>query len=154
MKHDARDLPLSTDSVEAAELFDRAVEHYLKFHADTPALIGRMLAADPHFVMGHCLKGYLLLSASNPANQPEIAATLAAAQSGAAAATERERQHAAAFAAWAGGALDRSFAIWRQILDACPTDLLAVRICDTIWFRHGQTAKILEQADRVAAGWS
>jgi tetratricopeptide (TPR) repeat protein len=130
------------------------VEHYLKFHADTMALVGRMLAADPHFVMGHCLKGYLLLSAWNPANRPEIAATLKAAEAGAAAASERERQHVAAFAAWARGALDQSFRIWRQILDANPTDLLAARICDTTWFRHGQTAKIREQADRVAAGWS
>ena len=151
---DERGLPLSTDSAEAALLFDRAVEHYLKFHADTPALIGRMLAADPHFVIGHCFKGYLLLSASNPTFRSEIAATLAAAEVGAAAATGRERQHVAAFAAWAGGALDRSFAIWRQILDAHPTDLLAARICDTSWFRHGQTAKILEQADRLAPRWS
>jgi hypothetical protein len=44
MKRDARYLPLSTDSAEAAALYDRAVEHYLKFHADTMALIGRMLA--------------------------------------------------------------------------------------------------------------
>ncbi len=151
---DERGLPLSTDSAEAALLFDRTVEHYLKFHADTPALVGRMLAADPHFVMGQCFKGYLLLSASNPAFDGEIAATLAAAKAGAPMATERERQHVAAFAGWADGALDRSFGIWRQLLDAHPTDLLAVRICDTSWFRHGQTAKILEQADRLAPRWS
>src|SRR5256885_16847233 len=57
MKRDARDLALSSDSTDAAELFDCAVEHYLKFHADTMTLVGRMLVADPHFVMGHCLKG-------------------------------------------------------------------------------------------------
>ena len=74
---DERGLPLSTDSAEAASLFDRTVEHYLKFHADMPALLGQMLAADPHFVLGHCFKGYLLLSASNPAFATEIAATLA-----------------------------------------------------------------------------
>ena len=100
MMRDERGLPLSTDSAEAAALFDRAVEHYLKFHADTPALVGRMLAADPNFVLGHCFKGYLLLSASNPAFASEIAATLAAARP-APTATERERQHVAAFAAWA-----------------------------------------------------
>jgi len=151
---DERGLPLSTDSAEAASLFDRAVEHYLKFHADTMALIGRMLEADPHFVLGHCFKGYLLVSASNPDFRPQIAATLAAAEAGAAAATERERRHVAAVAAWAEGALDRSFAAWRQILDADPTDLLAARISDTTWFRHGQTAKILDQADRLALRWS
>ncbi len=154
MKRDERNLPLSTDSTEAASLFDRAVEHYLKYHIDTMPLVGRALAADPDFVMAHCLKGYLLLSAANPANRQQIAATLAAAEANAGTATQREKHHVAAFAAWARGELDKSFAIWRQILDATPTDLLALRICDTTWFRHGQTQKILEQADRVAPGWS
>ena len=154
MIRDERGLSLSTDSSDAAALFDRAVEHYLKVHADTMALVGQITAADPDFALGHCLKGYLLLSAANPAHAPAIAATLQAAEAGAAAATERERRHAAAFAAWAAGALGRSFAIWRQILDDNPTDLLAARICDTTWFRYGQTATILEQADRLAPHWS
>jgi hypothetical protein len=154
MECDERGLALSTDSADAAALFDRAVEHYLKFHADTPALVGRMLAADPHFALGHCFRGYLLLSASNPAFRSEIAATLAAAEAGADKLTDRERRHVAAFAAWAGGGLDRSFAIWRELLDEYPTDLLAARICDTSWFRYGQTQKILEQADRLAPRWS
>ena len=84
MIRDERGLPLSTNSAEAASLFDRTVEHWLKFHNDTMALAGRMLAADPHFVLGHCFKGYLLLSASNPAFRAEIATTLAAAEAGAA----------------------------------------------------------------------
>ena len=50
-------------------LFDRAVEHYLKYHIDTMSLVGSALAADPDFVMAHCLKGYLLLTAANPANR-------------------------------------------------------------------------------------
>jgi tetratricopeptide (TPR) repeat protein len=154
MIRDERGLLLSTDNQEAAALFDRAVEHYLKFHADTPALIGRMLAADPEFVLGHCFRGYLLLSAANPAFARGIAATLAAAEAAPAPGTERERRHLTAFAAWAQGALDRTFAIWRRVLDDTPTDLLAARICDTTWFRHGQTTKILEQADRLAPYWS
>jgi tetratricopeptide (TPR) repeat protein len=154
MKHDERGLPLSSDSEEAVRLFDRAVEHYLKYHVDTMPLVNEALAADAGFVMAHCLKGYLLLSAANPTHERQIAATLARAEAHATGITERERQHLAAFAAWRGGELDRSFAIWRQILDAAPTDLLALRICDTTWFRHGQTARIREQADRIAPRWS
>ena len=120
MKHDERGLPLSTDSAAAVTLFDRAVEHYLKFHADTMVLAGRALAADPGFVMGHCLKAYLLLMAANPANRAQIDATLASAHAGAANITARERMHLAAADAWHRGSLDHSFAIWRQILDARP----------------------------------
>ncbi len=96
MTRDERGLPLSTDSAEAAALFDRAVEHFLKYHADVMTLASRMLAADPEFVMGHCFKGYMLLAASDPAHWPAIAATLAAAETGAPVATERERKHVAA----------------------------------------------------------
>jgi len=56
MKQDESGLPLSTDSTEAVENFDRAVEHFLKYHADTMVHAGGALAADAGFVMGHCLK--------------------------------------------------------------------------------------------------
>ena len=153
MKQDERGLAVSTDSDAATRLFDRAVEHYLKYHVDTMALVNQAIAADPQFALAHCLKGYLLLSAANPAYSAQIAAALQAAQAGAAA-TPRERQHVAAFAAWASGGLDKSFAIWHDLLQATPTDLLAFRICDTQWFRHGQTAKIRDQVDRVLPRWS
>ena len=154
MNRDVRGLELSTDSAEAAALFDRAVEHFLKFHADTMILVNEALTADPGFVMGHCLRGYLLIAGANPAHRPAIAASLAAAQAGAALATRRERQHVAALSAWQGGAVDRAFAVWRELLVANPTDLLAVRISDTTLFRFGQTQAVLEQADRLAPAWS
>jgi len=153
MQQDERGLPLSTDSAQAAELFDRAVEHYLKFHADTMTLATQALSADPHFLMAHCLLGYLLLSASNPAHRPQIAAARTTAATAAPLATQREQRHVGALAAWERGALDQAFAIWREILDSHPTDLLALRISDTTYFRHGQTAAILAQADRVAPAW-
>lgn len=154
MLRDERDLPVSTDSPVAVARLDRAVEHYLKFHADTGVLLNQALAADPGFALAQVFKGYLLLSAANPANRPAIAVTLAAAQDAARGATQREQWHVAAFAAWAADAVDESFRIWRRLLDEYPTDLMAVRICDTIWFRHGQTDAIREQADRLAPAWS
>lgn len=154
MHRDARGLVLSTDSAAAAALFDRAVEHYLKYHRDTMALVGEALAADPGFVMGHCISGYLMLAGANPAHRPAIARSLAAAEAGCAVASRREQRHVAALAAWRRGALGEAFAVWRELLDADPTDLLAVRISDTTHFRFGHTQAVLEQADRLAPAWS
>jgi hypothetical protein len=154
MNRDARGLELSTESAQAALLFDRAVEHYLKYHVDTMTLVNDALAADPGFVMGHCLRGYLMLAGANPAHRRAVAASLAAAEAGAAVVTRREQLHVAALSAWVGGALGQAFAIWREILDAWPTDLLAVRISDTTHFRFGHTQAVLEQADRIAPAWS
>ncbi|MEA2737850.1 MAG: hypothetical protein QOH05_1157 [Acetobacteraceae bacterium] len=153
MPRDARGLELSTDSAPAAALFDRAVEHFLKYHVDTMGLVQDALAADPAFVMGHCLKAYLMLAGANPAHRPAVAASLAAAEAGAAVATRREQRHVAALSAWRRGALNKAFAVWRELLDADPTDLLAVRICDTTHFRFGHTTAVLEQADRLAPAW-
>ena len=62
MQRDASGLELSTDSAEAAMLFDRSVEHYLKYHADTMRLVNGALAADPDFVAGALHQGVLLLA--------------------------------------------------------------------------------------------
>jgi hypothetical protein len=56
--------------------------------------------------------------------------------------------------AWQRGAVGDAFAVWRELLDADPTDLLAVRISDTTHFRFGHTREVLEQADRLAPFWS
>ena len=98
MQRDARGLELSTDSARAVALFDLAVEHFLKFHADTMNLANEAVAEDPGFVMGHCLRGYLLLAGANPALRPAVSACLAAAGGGVA--SQREQRHVAALAAW------------------------------------------------------
>ena len=154
MQRDARGLPLSTDSAAAAGLFDRAVEHYLKYHLDAMNLVNQALDADPGFLMAHCIRAYLMLAGANPAHRPAIARDIAAAEAASAVATKREQSHVAALAAWRRGALGETFAAWRELLDADPTDLLAVRICDTTHFRFGHTKVVLEQADRLAPAWS
>ncbi|WP_428488932.1 hypothetical protein [Rhodopila sp.] len=154
MQRDARGLQLSTDSAAAAALFDRAVEHFLKYHRDTMNLVSQALAADPGFVMGHCISGYLMMAGANPAHRPAIARSLAAAEAGSAVATRREQRHVTALSAWTRGALGEAFAVWRDLLDDDPTDLLAVRISDTTHFRFGHTQAVLDQADRLAPAWS
>ena len=154
MKRDARGLALSTDSADAVDQLNLATEHYLKYHLDTMQLVAQALAADPDFLMGHVIRGYLMLAGANPAHRPLIAQSLGAVQQAAATATPREQRHAAALGAWQRGALDEAFGIWRELLDADPTDLLALRINDTTLFRHGRTQDIIEQADRVAPAWS
>jgi hypothetical protein len=48
---------LATDATDAGALFDRAVENFLKYHADVMSLVGRRMQADPQFALGHCRKG-------------------------------------------------------------------------------------------------
>lgn len=127
MKRDIRGLDVSTDSDEAATKYDLAVEHYLKYHLDTMQQVHGALAADPGFLMGHIARGYLMLAGANPAHRPLVAQSLTTAEAQLGVATPRERRHIAALKAWQRGALGEAFAIWRELLDADPTDLLAVQ---------------------------
>lgn len=154
MKRDSRGLDVSTDSDEAVAKYDLAVAHYLKYHLDTMHLVNGALAADPDFLMGHIARGYLMLAGANPAHRPLVAQSLATAEAQAGVATPRERRHIAALKAWQRGAIGDAFRIWWDLLDADPTDLLAVRISDTTRFRHGRTHEVLAQADKLAPHWS
>ena len=153
MRKDIRGLDVSSDSAEAVRAFDLGVEHAVKFRRDTPALVGQAITADPGFALAHVFRGYLLSLAANPANLPAIRQALVAAQAASANATEREKLHVAALEAWSREAMPEVFAIWRRILEAWPTDLLAFRMRDTNWFRHGQTWSIRAQADWLAPFW-
>ncbi len=80
-------MELSTDSAEAAALFDRAVEHYLKYHVDTMRPGERSARRRSGFRHGALHQGLPDARRRQPGAPPAIAASLAAAEAGAATAT-------------------------------------------------------------------
>jgi hypothetical protein len=57
MHLDARGLPLSTASANAASAYDHLITGYLIQRADTPARLTALLEADPDFALAHCMQG-------------------------------------------------------------------------------------------------
>ena len=70
MKQDERGLALSTDSDAAVASFDRAVEHFLKFHADTMVLVDQALEADPGLRHGTLPQGLSAPDGGEPREPP------------------------------------------------------------------------------------
>ena len=143
MKQDERGLALSTDSEAAATSFDRAVEHYLKFHADTMVLAAARSPPIPISSWDTASRRYLLLMAANPANRAQIDATLARAQA------TRRTSPSASGCTWPPpppGTREpssvRSRSGGRSSMPIPPTCWHSASR-DTIWFRHGQTQSIL-----------
>jgi tetratricopeptide (TPR) repeat protein len=153
MRSDAQGLTIATGSDTAADAFAQAVEGFVKYRVDTMPCTERMLAADPDFALGHCLKGYLVMLGSNRATLPVVAAALAAGDAAAARATPRERAHLAALAAWQRGELDAALAAWEAILADHPTDLLALRIAHGTYFWLGRAAAMRASVERAAPRW-
>jgi len=154
MMADERGLALTTASAEAARRFDKVVTHYVKYKWDTASWTEKMLAADPGFAMGHCLKGYLGMTAFDRRRLGAVKKSLDAARAGEAAVTPRERLHFAALAAWHAGELEEAFRLWQAIVAEHPKDLLAVRIAHFNYFWAGEAAAMRDVVALPIAAWS
>ncbi len=154
MYADARGLPLSTSSADAAAAFDHLVTGYLTQRADTPTRLAALLAADPGFALAHCMQGYFAMLAFKQATIPIAVEAARTARSLAADATERERSHVAALTAWSEGELDRALFVWESILRRHPLDVVAFRLAHFVNFWLGRPQDMVASVDRVIGAWS
>ena len=157
---DLHGLPLTTTSATAAEAFSTTVRSYLRYRADISANLQATLAADPDFALAHVLKGYLMMLSFKQANVPVAEKALETAGSLLGGANGREKAHAAALRHWIEGDHDRTLAVWEQILDEHPRDVLALRLhhFNAFWLgRPGVMAREVEKAlpqyGTELAGW-
>jgi tetratricopeptide (TPR) repeat protein len=153
MHRDARGLALSTDSAEAARLFDRAIGEYLEYRKPTLATAMEALDADPEFCLAHCFIGYLFMLFGSHAVDGKVDAALAKAKRLAPRASEREQKHVAALTAWRAGDTERANRIWDDILIAHPHDILALRLQHFSLFWAGQSYFMRDAAARALGAW-
>ena len=154
MHSDQRGLETTAASEAAVRHYDETITAYLGFARDTGARLKETLAADPELVLGHCLKGYFFQLFCNPALDSRAAQSLAAAQSAAAhGATERERQHVTALAAWCERGLAAAGEAWEAILLDHPRDMLALRLAGFAHFYRGDARNMRDSIARVLPAW-
>jgi tetratricopeptide (TPR) repeat protein len=153
MLQDQHGLMLSTSSGEAAASFDRAVLAYLKYHTDAAQHVARSRAADPEFGLAHCMAGYLAMLSFKLANVPIAVEAARTARAMTAKATARERAHVGALDAWIGGDIDRTLAIWDDLVREHPMDVLAFRFAHFINFWLGRREVMRASAEQVLPKW-
>lgn len=153
MPEDLHGLPITTASAEAADAFNRTLIAYFKYRSDTPKHLSAALEADAGFALAQVLRGYFILLAFNQ-NQVAAAAEAArAARTSIAEATPREQQHLAALETWIAGDLERTIALWEEILAAHPLDVLAFRLAHFNNFWLGRPAAMRASIERIENQW-
>ncbi|WP_120010699.1 tetratricopeptide repeat protein [Teichococcus vastitatis] len=153
MIRDAQGNAVST-SAEAVRAFDHVVEGYLTYRADTAQRLAPLIAADPEFGLAHILKGYLAMAAVDGALVPRAREALGTAGPHLRRGTPRERAHAEALAAWINGDIARTLAIWEEIQEEHPRDVLALRLHHVIAFWSGRSERMLTRVERIVPRWS
>ncbi|MEO1092600.1 MAG: tetratricopeptide repeat protein [Pseudomonadota bacterium] len=154
MVQDVRGLTLTTASDEAASAFDDVVVCYLEYRLRIGQAIKTMVRADPEFVMGRVLVGYLMMARGTPEGHADAVTALTAAKAHAGDhLTRREQQHLAALDAWVGGNGFRACRIWEDILVEEPRDLLALRLAHFQSFWLGTHRRMRNVVVRALPHW-
>lgn len=153
MQNDPRGLPLSTDNADAVTQFNHAVDGLLHYKLDVGDRVKAALAADPDFVMGHVLRGHLLLGFYNNALLPSVGRSLASAEALRPGATEREQLHIDVLAALHGGERVEAGRRYDALLEKHPHDLLALRLSHGNYFWQGDRENLRDCVTRVLPHW-
>ena len=150
-KQDALGLSYSAPANTPIARFDEIMESYLQFRPDTIAKLNSLLDANATWPMALILKGYLLKMGSDPRFAPAIKicqdslTTLAL--------NHREERHVTAFNHWLNDDINAALNQFEQILQAYPTDLIALKAAHNLHFYQGDATSMHESIARVLPAW-
>ncbi|HZS83490.1 MAG TPA: tetratricopeptide repeat protein [Stellaceae bacterium] len=152
---DARGVPVTAASAEAAAALDATVMAYCGFRSDTGDCLKRALAADPQLVMAHILKGcfMMLFGRRDFVAKAERAAQAAEATIREVGAEARERRHLEALHCWIRGDNEGALQRWEAILLDEPRDLVALKLAQYSTFYRGDSAGMRDSLARVLHAW-
>ena len=153
MYYDKRGLAFTASSQAAVDAFDDSVDEFLAAGRDAATLLKRVSEADPDMIMGQVLRGYFNMLPAHAHLVAQGHEALSRAQALAGDATERERKHVEALAAWCAGDIRRMNAIWDSILIDDPHDILALRVAHTMHFFLGDLAQMRDSMAGVMPRW-
>ena len=131
----------------------RALELLLTNRGSPSIEIDQVLADDPQFVFGHCLRAALIVRADDDAARARLVASVTAIEAQCADVDDPARRHASAARAWLDG--DQALAVERYgaILIDWPRDILALVVAHALDFRLGQRRMLRDRIAQVLAQW-
>ncbi|XP_006032455.1 tetratricopeptide repeat protein 38-like isoform X1 [Alligator sinensis] len=155
-------LALSTTSNEACKMFDAILTQYATWASDQSlggieGCLSKLNAADPNFTMGHVIANGLDLVGTGTSvrldKELDSAVKKMVALSKSQSLTEREKLHVSAVDLFAHGQLPKACAVWEQILQDHPTDMLALKFSHDTYFYLGHSIQMRDSVARVYPHW-
>lgn len=149
----ASDLHLVEAALSSRARYERALAMLHTHRGDPLGEVERLLADDPGFMFGHCLRAALAVLAGDGAMHSALAASVAAIESARPVAGERERRHAAAARAALEGDPVRALELYAAIVVDWPRDILALTVAHALDFRLGRRRMLRDRIAQVLPEW-
>ena len=152
-QHDSRGCPVSTRNGVSLARFEQALDLSVSYRLDPLAAIHAVLADDPGFAMGHCLRAGLMIMATDRMVVPLLAESVEALEAMGRRANERERAHADAARTWLHGDFAGAVRKYGDILIDYPRDLLALQVAHVGDFFLGSSTMLRDRVAQVLPEW-
>ena len=132
---------------------ERALDFMLTNRGNPSNEVDRVLADDPRFVFGHCLRAALIVRADEKAASSSLIASVSAIETKCTDENDPARRHASAARAWLDG--DQALAVERYgaILIDWPRDILALAVAHALDFRLGQRQMLRDRIAQILPKW-
>jgi len=152
---DPRGIAVTAASAESVARLEATIAAYCAFRKDTGDRLKEALAADPHLVMAHLLRGYFMLLLVKRELLPRARQALEAADAAmrAAGSTPRELLHRQALEAWIARDETRAIEVLETILVGDPRDIVALKIVQYLLFYSGDGRRMRDTVARAIAAW-
>jgi hypothetical protein len=151
---DQRGVATSSDNARSIEAFERALLSFNTYLGDPVATIDQALEADPDFVMGHALRGWIHVSMWERSVVGEVENAVARLRALDGRSNDRERQHARALGLWASGDWDGARSALDRLSAETPRDLVALQIGHLADFYHGDRDNLRGRIARALPAWT
>ncbi len=154
MIHDHRGLAVSTDSAEALEHFETALQQFHTYRGDPIATLDQALAADEDFILAHLAKAFLFVTTSEGRYAPLARAAVDRAAAVAGRANPRERALTAAARQLVDGQSHEACRRFDAVLREWPRDALTIQTAHLMDFYRGDALNLRNRVSRVLPAWS
>ncbi len=146
--HDTSGAITTIANATALAHWDDTIEHVLAHAAAAPAALAATLKADPSFVLGHAVKGLMILTLARSEMLDDARGQLVMARrlDGSAPVSERERCYMTALEHWLGKRPDLAAQALDAAIRADRHDVLAAKLAHAIRFMMGDLRGMLSAA--------
>src|SRR5262249_30243462 len=132
---------------------DRALEDLLA-NRGTPARdVDQVLANDPQFILGHCLRAATIVRTDDIAARSKLVASVTMLEAMCPDAGDPASRHAAAARAWLDGDQALAGERYGSIVVGWPRDILALVAAHALDYRMGQRRMLRDRVAEVLPGW-
>jgi predicted Zn-dependent protease len=149
MMHDIYGQAVTTDSADVLAGIDAFMDGFLG-NESTAGGILRIANDHPDCVIANAYAASVMMLMESPRGNAKARQYLSQVEANLANTTPRERQVAAATAAWVNGEIMKAIDLGEALAAEHPAELVSAKLCQTQHFNLGNAAGMLRVAERVA----